>query len=317
MNMQRYMVAADNMVRFAELEAVLDALMRVGVEAIVLKGAALAMTAYSSIAERPMKDVDLLIRRSQLALAERCMLDLGYAASEADTGRIGPFRIYATGERSYHRQLGQSKLVFELHWQLSCVEAYSRIAVESLWAERRSLQVGGMTTWQLSPQDNLVNTCVHLATHAYSHAVAYTDIGQVIALPDFSWESCLDRVVQFRVRRVVYYALLLAFQKAQAAVPEDVLAVLCPPLWQDRLVRRSLSSQAACSGRGNQLVLLHIVLSDNLADALRVPLGLIFPRLAWLEDRYGPLGPITRRLMPIVHPVAMFVRVLGSCTRGR
>ena len=212
----RYREAAANIVRFAELEAVLSALTHVGVEAIVLKGAALAGTVYPNVAERPMGDVDLLVRRLQLGLAHRCMLDLGYETSEANSERIGPFQVYTTGEKGYHRQLGQFNLVFELHWQLSSVEAYSRIDIESLWAERRLLQVGGAEGWQLSPRDTLMHVCVHLASHGFSHAVASADIKQVITRPDFSWEPFLERVARFRVKRAVYYALLPASKTVNA-----------------------------------------------------------------------------------------------------
>ena len=212
----RYRDAAANVVRFAELEAVLTALAHAGVEAVVLKGAALCSTVYPNIAERTMQDVDLLVRRSQLGLAHRCMLGLGYETSEASSERIGPFQVYTTGERGYHRQLGQFNLIFELHWQLSSVEAYSRIDVESLWAERNPLQIGEVYAWQLSPRDTLMHVCVHLASHGFSHAVASADIKQVITRPDFSWEPFLERVARFRVKRAVYYALLPASKTVNA-----------------------------------------------------------------------------------------------------
>jgi hypothetical protein len=314
---RRYYAAAANILRLAELETVLNALAQAGIEAIVLKGAALASAVYSNIAERPMGDVDLLIRRQQLVVAERCMIGLGYMLSETNKARIGPFQVYTTGERGYYRSLGQFNLVFELHWQLSSVEAYSRIDTESLWAERRPLQIGRVIGWQLSPRDALLHVCVHLATHAFSHPVACTDIKQVVALPDFSWEPFLERVAQFRVKRAVYYALLLASQRMGVLVPDSVLTVLSPPRWQDRLVRHLLHLQTVGSrGGGDHLVadyLLHLALSDGLLDALRVLLGLAFPGFAWLEDRYNLHGAIAPKLMAVVHPAVVLMQVMGSC----
>lgn len=306
----RYREAAANVVRFAELETILSALVQAGVEAIVLKGAALATT-YPNIAERPMSDVDLLVLRSQLPLAERCMLDMGYVPV-TDVEHIGPLQLRIAGERGYQRQRGQFCPQFDLHWQLSPVEAYSRIDVDSLWEECRPLQVIGATGWQLSPRDTLLHVCVHLATHAFSHPVAYTDIKQVIAALEFSWESFIERVAQFRVKRVVYYALLLASQKTGASVPEGVLAALRPPCWQDRLVCCILHLQVTYSCRGNQLVFLHCALADNLLDAMRVLLGLIFPGPAWLEERYGVHGVVALSLVALVHPALTLVRMLGG-----
>ena len=62
--------------------------------------------------------------------------------------------------------------------------------------------------------------------------------------------------------------------------------------------------------------MLHFALSDSPLDALRVLPGLIFPKSAWLEDRYGLRGPFAPRLMAVIHPVVVLMQLLGSCGAG-
>src|SRR6185503_4889983 len=70
--------AGNGVAVYEQLREILQALNRAGVNAIVLKGAALAAGIYQNIATRPMKDLDVLIRKDKLPLAEATLASLGY-----------------------------------------------------------------------------------------------------------------------------------------------------------------------------------------------------------------------------------------------
>ncbi len=52
---------------FQELKSILDKFENASIEAIVLKGAALAAGIYPDLGLRPMKDLDLLVHKSQIS----------------------------------------------------------------------------------------------------------------------------------------------------------------------------------------------------------------------------------------------------------
>ncbi len=65
-------------VRNIAISEILAAFRQEEIELLLVKGIALSHLAYGSPAYRPMRDIDLLTRKADLAKAERTLLDLGY-----------------------------------------------------------------------------------------------------------------------------------------------------------------------------------------------------------------------------------------------
>ncbi|MEW6601382.1 MAG: nucleotidyltransferase family protein, partial [Nitrospirota bacterium] len=71
---------ARNMYLRSELERILHAFNEQGIDVILLKGAALAWTAYGDIGLRTMGDIDILVRPKNLSMAKNIMHELSYVA---------------------------------------------------------------------------------------------------------------------------------------------------------------------------------------------------------------------------------------------
>src|SRR5206468_2963016 len=69
--------AAANLRHYHELGGMLRALQSAGVAAIVLKGSYLAVAAYANPAMRPMRDIDIMVRRTEMRAALECLGRLG------------------------------------------------------------------------------------------------------------------------------------------------------------------------------------------------------------------------------------------------
>src|SRR3990172_9201402 len=72
---------ARNMFLYAELRNIVNAFQSAGLKVIALKGAALAGIVYRDAGLRPMMDLDLLVRKEDLGIAQRIMTDLHYTAA--------------------------------------------------------------------------------------------------------------------------------------------------------------------------------------------------------------------------------------------
>ncbi len=79
---QYYAAAGRNAVFHEALREALAMLADRGIPTLVLKGAALAEIVYENIALRPMRDLDLMVRVSDLDEAARGIVALGYRPSE-------------------------------------------------------------------------------------------------------------------------------------------------------------------------------------------------------------------------------------------
>jgi hypothetical protein len=72
---------------FAQLQEILLRFSREGIPVIVLKGAALASLVYPKIALRPMFDLDVLVQKRYLDVADHILQGLGYTPDESYRSR--------------------------------------------------------------------------------------------------------------------------------------------------------------------------------------------------------------------------------------
>ncbi len=120
-----YSTVASNHLLFRELDRILAALVDAGVQAVVLKGAALAASLYGDIGLRPMNDLDLWVDQSTLSKAAGILRSLGYKQLNA----------------SYHLVFGNRQNTrVELHWQLiNLRKSQPRTLNDWLWEQTTPL----------------------------------------------------------------------------------------------------------------------------------------------------------------------------------
>ena len=312
-----YGTVVRNIRLYDELTRVLRVLRDASIPAIVLKGAALAITIYPSIGHRPMDDIDLLVRRADRDRGRAALEAAGYWFLPEPRQRFSPLDTQFTGEMGFCRG---ERPVIELHWELTSSEWFRRLAaleIEALWQAARPFEIDGVQAFQLSIYDTLLHLCLHLSVHSYVHRNGYWDIRQLLDHErPFPWERFVARARQFRLTAACYFVLDALASASDVPIPQNVLETLRPPAWQRRLVpfiadpRRGLAGQLAYSRpRGN---LLHLALADRPADVLRVMVWLFFPGPRWLAERYRLWGSWRPWLACLWHP-----GVVGFWVSGR
>lgn len=222
-----------NLRMYHDLPRVLRALKEVGVRAIVLKGAYLAAAVYEDISLRPMRDVDLMIAQSDLALAEAELVELGYVR-QPDWG-------YSHRVDLYHLPplIKPGSVPIELHWSIESQAQPFAIDVNGLWSRARPVTIAGADALVLSPEDLLLHLCLHTACrHQYVRGLlACWDIMETIRRhgDTIDWQQVRSRARQWRVEKYVYLTLRLAREVVGAAVPLQVLAALRPVDFKSQL----------------------------------------------------------------------------------
>jgi hypothetical protein len=133
------------------------------IDAVLLKGAALAATAYPQPHLRPMSDIDVWVPVERLPEAVRCLLDAGFEAPAGSAdGRLSPML-------SQHRLRDPASSVrVELHGEIHSLECLSPERVQSFWRRSEPLVVGDVATRMLHPEDALMHTCLHLVTNGFA-----------------------------------------------------------------------------------------------------------------------------------------------------
>ena len=273
-----------------ELREVLSSSAERGVEVIVLKGAALSPNLYPNLGLRPLRDIDLLIQRKELAQLVEILCTLGYERYPPPA-RDGI--EYLEGELTFVKD-GGFPLVIELHWTLGPPYPYSgRIKPEGLWHRARRVNLAGVDTLVLCPEDSLLHACLHLTHHSQGfRLIPACDIAELIRHHQGSldWEAFLNRALEFELCLPVQYSLKKAFELFHPPIPGFVfneLSAYEPSRFENRLfaLHASLSSPV---GPGNLVKLLTI---PGISQKLRYLSSILLPSKEWLMCYYSSSNP--------------------------
>ena len=217
--------------RMAALEARLSRVLRLlddhGIPVMLMKGSALAVTRYGSFSARPMGDLDLLVRESQVRDAWNLLRGAGWSPE-----REGVDAFYEE-----HQHLcplvapGGANVVVELHRCLLYPHGPFQLPESDVWAAATPVEVGGCRAWVPSPEYLALHLCIHFAwSHQMQFGLARTirDLGALSAAVD--WERLAQLARATRAESCCYWTLRLAASLGGVPVPSDLLASLAPRL---------------------------------------------------------------------------------------
>lgn len=228
---RRYLRSAFRHARFAAVLApVLSAFRGAGIDVVLLKGSHLASLVYETPAQRPMMDVDLLIRERDIDAAVRILGDCGFrqsmtffAAGPAHNGanperhELAPFRHPA------HVQI-------DLHYALVPPRRMGGIDHEALIRRAAPVRIAGGEALALAPEDLLLHLCIHAAFHDRLSVKLLTllDVPVVVGhcRGRIDWTVFCDRARAWRAERSVLITFALAERLFGWRVPDGALAGL-------------------------------------------------------------------------------------------
>jgi protein involved in polysaccharide export with SLBB domain len=157
--------AAKNTLLYSEFNRVVASLRNEKIDVMAMKGAVLAELVYKDIGTRSMSDVDLLIRKEDIAKADAVLNTIGYQAvdpSPFDTMETP--NNYLTTRDYRSRKSGNPS--FHLHWHMvnSSIPApySSNIDMKAIWEDAVSVEIAGTAVGSMSPHHFLI----HLSEHA-------------------------------------------------------------------------------------------------------------------------------------------------------
>jgi hypothetical protein len=212
------------------LGKLLALLARHDIDALLLKGAGLAYSAYASLEERPMGDIDLLVRPDVADRAWKLAVENGWRR-----------RKDVAEERSYedHQHLAPLEdadglqIGLEIHIALFTQQAPFTLPASGLWERARRITIAGAPALVPSAEDQLVHAALHFA---WSHEMTFgtwrtlRDVERIVATNTLDWTDVVARARAIRGGTCCYWTLRLARELAGVTVPDAVLDALSPRL---------------------------------------------------------------------------------------
>jgi putative nucleotidyltransferase-like protein len=211
--------AARNQIFANELTSLVKACAGVGVEAVIYKGPALAVTAYGDLALRRFVDLDLMVRRADVARTVELLLEHGYTAAKALNAEQQELLL-----RTQHNvQFTRGRLIVELHWQVSSELFASSVTAEDLWQQLETVEINGTKMKTLSTEDLLFSLSVHGSRHLWQRLAWICDMDRIIATrPDIDWSRLMTRAEQTNTQRMFLLGPALAEKLLGTPLPESV-----------------------------------------------------------------------------------------------
>jgi hypothetical protein len=286
-----YMNATKNSLIFEELGRMLETFRKIGIQIIVLKGAALAEKIYGNLALRPMTDVDLLAKKEELFRLDEQMKTLGYRPSDIAIDDIDLSSTYLTTVD--YRSLASNPPSFHVHWHFvnSSVpnESYIKdIKIEDIWRDAEKTKIANVETLAMAPHHLLIHLSEHALriTHSLSKLSLLCDISEAVNYYQerLDWDRLIKDSLKFNLNRMVYISLYFSSRFLETKIPEYVLSKLRPEALSlgEIIFMNSISKNKRFPGLS---YLVHLSMNNGLYKKMKFLGKTLFPPAQFIAQR--------------------------------
>ena len=212
--------AARNLILTNELVKMTQALDENGIQSIAYKGPALAVFAYGDTALRRFVDLDLMVRRKHVPQAAEVLGSLGYHPAKKLSSDQQSLLLQTQHNLQF---VSDSRVVVELHWQVSSQLFASSVTAEELWTNLETIRLNGFPVKSFSTEDLLFSLCVHGSRHLWERLAWIADVAHLLQVrPEIDWSALTERARTANSERMFFLGLHLASDLLQSQLPDVV-----------------------------------------------------------------------------------------------
>ena len=277
-----------------QLDRVANELTSKGIPLIALKNAGIARGIHTKLAECPMGDIDLLVKPSDFHRAHEILSELGFELNDRS-----PFDISSLEEAEKHGG-AEYKFVLpngdilwlELQWRPVAgrwIQPDQEPSADDLVTN--SIPIHDSAARLLSPEDNLLQVCLHTAKHSYVRAPGFrlhTDVDRIVSAYEINWDLLCTNAKKMNVKTAVYLSLLIPKELLGTEIPSRVLNQLNHSPIKHRLIIKWLIQVGLFGPLDRKwskigYILFNLSLYDSFGGVIRA----IFPNKLWMKNHYG------------------------------
>jgi hypothetical protein len=233
-------VARKNLGQAAEAGRLRNAFEARGIPVAFLKGPALAMLAYGTIAMRPARDLDLLVPEPHVTEAAAVLEQAGYRRTEPGPGaNTRQIAAWIQSRHDFAYRHGASGTVVELHWRLGDNPLLQKTPpAPASWVEVPIAAAVVLPT--LAMDDLLVYLTMHGAHHGWARLKWVADLAALLAVEPARADRLLAFAEAGGVSRGARQLLLIAHLLFGTALPARFAVARSEERIVQRLARTAL-----------------------------------------------------------------------------
>ena len=266
-----------------------------GIRMVILKNGGIMHSMIDEAVKCPMEDIDSLVSKKDFYKAHELLEKAGFVfrfRSEYEKEKLS--EAFRDGSTEYYFTMPDGgEMWFELAWR-PVAGRWIRLdlepAVDDLMT--RAADVKGNHVYVLSPEDNLLQVCVHTAKHSYVRAPGlrlHMDVDRIVSHNRIDWDLFLKKVKETRVKTSTYLSLYIPSVIFDTEIPQYVLDELAPK--NKEKLFEMLAEAGLLHPHGKKFSKLKFLgfqtaLYDSKGDILKV----IYPGKEIMQERYGCSG---------------------------
>jgi hypothetical protein len=202
----------------AELESVLAAFAKAGIEVMPLKGPVLAEALFGDVAARTSIDLDVLVQRHDLAAAQTVLTSSGFEA-EPITKPISGL--------AYDMPFRRGEVLLELHTAFGRPELCP-LNSDDAWSRSRTDTFRGQPIRIMAEEDSILYLSYHLLRHDCARLQWIADLARALAIlaAKDSGEALLNSAHNLSVDQLLFFAAALAAETLQTPLPAALSTAL-------------------------------------------------------------------------------------------
>ncbi|KPK96863.1 MAG: hypothetical protein AMJ95_11975 [Omnitrophica WOR_2 bacterium SM23_72] len=278
-------VLARNLLHHQTLKKISERFNQEGIPFIVLKGLSLAEGVYQDAGLRPTGDLDILVKRMDVLMADRILNGFDYKKPfhSSDLSRIS-YSAYRNSLLYYQPQAHPPHI--HLFWHIINLYPYdenilNKIDIEKIWDDAVEIRIANIALKTFSIYHQIIYLCLHALTHLYRPLILLCDIDKLISLEGekIDWDILIQESFNFGLSKAVYHGLYVASQVLGTDIPAVVLHQLKPTrisLFEQRFTDSFLLAEQPLNE-----TLMHFLfyfgMNDTLAKKLNFSRRMLFP----------------------------------------
>jgi hypothetical protein len=210
-----------SLVLSAELIRIVETFAAAGIEAFPYKGPVLAVQAYGDIALREFGDIDLVLRQSDMAAANRALAALGFAPQFPPIFAPDAPSPLIPGEYDYRD--AERRLTVELHTEYTLRHFPAPPNLSDLAGRLARISISGHEIRTFCPEDTLVFLCVHGSKDFWERLLWVADLAALLDVnSQLDWDCVYSFADAVRARRMLHLGLALAFRVFGIQLPDSI-----------------------------------------------------------------------------------------------
>jgi len=204
------------------LEALVRELRKMGLECIALKGPSLAQSLYGDVTKRQYRDLDILIKRSEIKLAVEAAKKLGFSQYYPKPGlSTKKLNLYFRSRKEIGMINGRNGIIIEIHTGLYFHHLLKESEAGILYESLENIEINGTSIRCMSLENTFLYLTYHGGWHLYFRLFWLRDVAFAISQWDMDHQRILSRSKQLGIDRLLGLSLLLIEDLFQVTIPRE------------------------------------------------------------------------------------------------